>query len=150
MARDHSAVLMRLRALVLEKLNAAGHTLATNKVAARAPTVAPVTTVDSSMKERPTSYLPAGDALLLSRKAATKETEIAAAATRTGHDDSEQLLCDAPTSTSDYTQNQFGTPEMQATDSILNFACTYYSSWLLVDHRFRTDFAKLCCCVFLR
>ena len=106
---------MRLRALVLEKLSAAGHTLPTTQPARVAPAAAGAR---NPVKERPTSYIPAGDALLLPGAGADPEGAAAADA-----DDAERLaLYDTPTSTSDYTLNQFGTPDTQPTDSILNFA----------------------------
>ena len=117
-SRDNSAVLMRLRALVLEKLSAAGHSVVANNKVIEAPArrCAPTRT-ENPVKERPTSYFPAGDALL-SREATSTDAGAVAA-----DDDSERLeLYDTPTSTSDYTQNQFGTPDTQPTDSILNFA----------------------------
>ena len=67
---------MRLRALVLEKLSAAGHKLppaaATAEIVPRnAPRpAAAVAAANNPVKERPTSYLPAGDALVQSRNAA--------------------------------------------------------------------------------
>ena len=124
-SRDHSAVLMRLRALVLEKLSAAGHKLP-NRPAVRAPVAAPTPRrADNLVKERPTSYLPAGDTLVQSRETAgggVAAADSSAVAVGTGEHAGRLAVCDSPTSTSDYTQNQFGTPDTQLTDSILNFA----------------------------
>jgi hypothetical protein len=68
---------MRLRALVLEKLSAAGHKLPPAAVTAEVvprnaprPAAAVAAAANNPVKERPTSYLPAGDALVQSRNAA--------------------------------------------------------------------------------
>ena len=115
-ARDNSAVLMRLRALVLEKLSAAGHKVPANKKDIKDPARRPIATkLENPVKERPTSYFPAGDAFLLSRGPASTDTVDA-------DDDSErQELYDTPTSALEYAQNQFGN-DTQPADSILNFA----------------------------
>jgi hypothetical protein len=115
-SRDHSAVLMRLRALVLEKLSAAGHKLPPNNLVKAPARSFDPTKSENPVKERPTSYFPAGDALL-SPDAATTE-----AATAVDLESERLALRDTLASTSDYTQNQFGTPDTQPTDSILNFA----------------------------